>query len=251
MLRSLRQILGYSIAAADGTLGRVHDFYFDDSLWTIRHLVVNTGKWLVGRQVLIPPLLVGEPDWRARIVPVGLTVRQIRERPIADCDPPVCAQHRSTVVACFDWAPGWAAAGGSILPMPSSAVVLAEPADGDIGNPNLRSVREVLGYTVQGVGDNLGHIDDFLAATEDWSIRHLVVDTLNASRHRKVLITPGRVERVDWAEKRLHVDMTVVDLGKCPKFDPTAPVNRQHEVRLYDYYGRPGFSGRLERPRLG
>jgi hypothetical protein len=243
MLRSLRQILGYSIAAADGTLGRVHDFYFDDSVWTIRYLVVNLSRWLVGRQVLIPPLLAGEPDWRTRIVPVYLTAKQIRQRPTADCDPPVCVQRQCTVVSCFDWAPAWAAAGGSILPMPSSAVILAEPSDDDGGNPHLRSVREVLGYTVEGVGDNVGYVDDFLAATEDWSIRDIVVDTRNAPRHRKVLITPGRVKGVDWAEKRVHVDMTVVDLGKCPRFDPSAPVNRHHEVRLYDCYGRPRPSG--------
>jgi hypothetical protein len=26
-----------------------------------------------------------------------------------------------------------------------------------------------------------------------------------------------------------------------PRYDPSAPVNREEEVRLYDYYGRPKY----------
>ena len=36
MLHIVDELLGFTIHAADGDLGRVHDLYFDDQRWTIR-----------------------------------------------------------------------------------------------------------------------------------------------------------------------------------------------------------------------
>ena len=55
MLRPVKSILNYKILATDGEIGSVQDLYFDDHSWTIRYLVVDTGTWLPGRQVLISP----------------------------------------------------------------------------------------------------------------------------------------------------------------------------------------------------
>ena len=62
MLRSLKELQGYTISATDGDIGSVHDFYFDDQHWTVRYLVVDTGGWLSGRRVLVSPLALGRPD---------------------------------------------------------------------------------------------------------------------------------------------------------------------------------------------
>ena len=40
MLRSMKDMEGYSIGATDGIIGQVKDFYFDDDAWVIRYLVV-------------------------------------------------------------------------------------------------------------------------------------------------------------------------------------------------------------------
>ena len=55
MLRNASAIHGYAIVASDGHLGTVSDFLFDDVSWLVRWLVVDTGKWLSGRKVLLPP----------------------------------------------------------------------------------------------------------------------------------------------------------------------------------------------------
>jgi sporulation protein YlmC with PRC-barrel domain len=54
-LHSIENIFDFAIAAKDGDIGRIKDVYFDDHEWTIRHLVVDTGGWLTGRKVLVPP----------------------------------------------------------------------------------------------------------------------------------------------------------------------------------------------------
>lgn len=63
MLRSMSDLEGYAIAATDGTIGHVKDFYFDDKAWVIRYLVVDTGSWLSSRKVLISPIAIGHPNW--------------------------------------------------------------------------------------------------------------------------------------------------------------------------------------------
>ena len=62
MLRPFDELRRYTIGAADGDVGEVIDAYFDDASWTVRHLVVDTGRWLPGRQVLISPCVVTAVD---------------------------------------------------------------------------------------------------------------------------------------------------------------------------------------------
>lgn len=40
MLRSMSALLGFTLAATDGDIGGVEAFYFDDTSFTVRHLVV-------------------------------------------------------------------------------------------------------------------------------------------------------------------------------------------------------------------
>ena len=55
MLWDASAINGYAIEASDGRLGTVSDFLFEDVSWINRWLVVDTGNWLSGREVLLPP----------------------------------------------------------------------------------------------------------------------------------------------------------------------------------------------------
>ena len=49
MLRHESDVEGYAIHASDGLVGTVSDFLFDDAVWMVRWLVVDTGHWLPGR----------------------------------------------------------------------------------------------------------------------------------------------------------------------------------------------------------
>jgi PRC-barrel domain protein len=39
----------------DGEIGKLEELYFDDQSRIVRYLVVDTGGWLSGREVLISP----------------------------------------------------------------------------------------------------------------------------------------------------------------------------------------------------
>lgn len=41
MLRSVKELEGYTLRATDGDIGTVRDFYFDDRDWTVRYLAAE------------------------------------------------------------------------------------------------------------------------------------------------------------------------------------------------------------------
>jgi len=89
MLRSAAKINGYAIKASDGLLGDVSDFLFDDATWSVRWLVVDTGNWLSGRKVLLPPTVLGGVDQSAKEFQVKLTKQQVRDSPDIETQRPV------------------------------------------------------------------------------------------------------------------------------------------------------------------
>jgi hypothetical protein len=67
-------------------VGHVEEFYFDESAWTIKYLLVATGGWLSHRPVVVPADAI-EPDWSVAGLSVKLTKEQVRDRPGAEPTP--------------------------------------------------------------------------------------------------------------------------------------------------------------------
>jgi sporulation protein YlmC with PRC-barrel domain len=89
MYRAINSLIGYKMAAMDGKIGKVEDFYFDDQVWIIVYLIVKTGNWLSGRKVLISPVALIKGADRAGTFPVTLTREQIVNGPDIDTDKPL------------------------------------------------------------------------------------------------------------------------------------------------------------------
>ena len=78
MQHDIKSLTDYHLAAEDGEIGKVEDFYFDDKTWAIRYLIVKTGTWLSGRKVLISPDALVKASWKNKTFPVKLTKEQVR-----------------------------------------------------------------------------------------------------------------------------------------------------------------------------
>jgi len=89
------KLIGYSLQATDGEIGKVETFYFNDDTWTIRYIVVKTGSWLSGRKVLISPEAVLKDSWEPESLPVNLTKEQVSSSPDVDTDKPVSHQQEA------------------------------------------------------------------------------------------------------------------------------------------------------------
>lgn len=80
-LRSSDEVKGYRIHASDGEIGHVEDFILEDEEWRIRYLVVDTGKWLPGKKVLVAPMWIKDILWADSMVVVNLTKEEIENSP--------------------------------------------------------------------------------------------------------------------------------------------------------------------------
>ena len=247
MLRSAAEMIGYRILATDGGIGDLKDIYFDDKFWTIRYLVIDTGKWLPGKHVLISPLAAREPGLGEQALPVSLTREQVKSAPPADSEKPVSRQYEASLRQYYGWPfywvtppPGQMPAGapiGGIPPVEAPDKRSVEPE----GDPHLRSVREVVGYQIAAADGDAGHVEDFIADTKTWTIRYLVVDTRNWLPGRKVLVALPWVDAVKWTDRSVQVGLTKEQIKESPECDPGQPVSRDYEQRLYDYYGRAAY----------
>ena len=86
MLRSAKILKGLDISARDGELGEVEELIVDDEDWTIRYMVVDTGRWLPGRKVIISPQWISEKDMAQGRVVVDLSQSSVRNSPVYDPD---------------------------------------------------------------------------------------------------------------------------------------------------------------------
>lgn len=248
MLRSAKDLRGYTIQATDGEVGKTDDFFFDDQTWTIRYLVVETGNWLMGRRVLISPVSLGIPTWEVQTLPVTLTKAQVESSPHVDTDKPVSRQMEEELHRHYGYSPYWT----STRPMAAARVIeraTSSTFEGQRDDLNLRSIKEVVGYDIQAADGKIGHVEDFVVDDESWTIRYMVVDTRDWLSGKKALVSPSSIHTVMWPERDVHIGLSRATVKDSPEFDPSDPVNAEYELRLYDFYGRPKDWTRVERAR--
>jgi hypothetical protein len=106
-VQSTKDIYGHKLAALDGDIGHVKDFYFDDETWVIRYLVADTGSWLPGRLVLLSPYAFGALDQDAKTLHVKLQKLQIENSPSIDSHRPVSRQWEVEYYGYYGWPSYW------------------------------------------------------------------------------------------------------------------------------------------------
>ncbi len=251
MLSTAKDLGRYSVRAADGVVGGLDDLYFDDESWTVRYVVVGTGGPLSPRKVFVAPRFVSEADPATRVLRTELTREQLENGPGIEADLPVAAQQEADYYAYHGTAPYWAGWLG-MVPGPAGATYTnafpveppargqAEP-DGRPGDPHLRSTGEIEGYRIRSMDGEIGHLEDFVVDDEAWVIRYVVVETRNWLPGKKVLISPRWISGVSWADAEVHAELGSIEIKEAPAWDPGTPIDREYEIRLHSYYGRPPY----------
>ncbi len=241
MLRSLNEMTGYKIQAIDGGIGKVKDFLFDDRLWIIRYLEADTGPWLFGRKVLISPVHFASGVAQADKFVVDLTCEQVDNSPELETDKPVSRQYESVFHSYYSLSPYWTGYPFTFGEAPVLDYEQEIESERKNTDQNLRSCKEVTGYHIKAKNQSIGHIDDLITDEEDWSIRYAVIATKDFLPGRKVLIAPQWIEAISWPKKEVYVDLDAEQIKESPEYNPSEPVNREYEVNLYDFYGRPAY----------
>ena len=250
MLWHASEINGYAIEASDGDIGTVSDFLFDDASWLVRWVVVDTGNWLSGRKVLLPPSVLGRLYANNRVLAVKLTKQQVKDSPEIDTDRPVSRQMETSVYDYYGWSPYWGSGFymGGYGYMPGSG--MASPylgarrreqeianAHADSDDVDLRSVEAVTGYHIHARDGEIGHVEDFIVDDADWSIHYLVVDTKNWWPGKRILVSSRSAGEIDWTDRLVNLDVDRQRIKGSPAYDPSMTIDRAYDEKLLTYYG--------------
>jgi sporulation protein YlmC with PRC-barrel domain len=249
MLRNSSEIIGYTIGASDGRLGKVTDFLFEDDTSLVRWLVIDTGPWLSGRKVLLPPSVLGQFSGIGDQFSVRLTMQQVKDSPGVDTDLPVSRQSETDTYDYYGWNPYWSRGPylggftwgtGGMSPVPYGEPLgraAEEAAEDEADNdPHLRSIKAVTGYHIHASDGEVGHVADFLVKDADWSIRYLVVDTRNWWPGKKILISPRSIKAIDRTKRLIDLNVTRQRVKDSPAYDASIVVDREYENHFNNYY---------------
>ena len=227
MLHSIKQLYGIKLAASDGEVGHVKDFYFDDHKWAVRYVVADTGKWLPGRQVLLSPLAFKTSEPAGKALAVSLTRKQVEDSPSTDTHKTVSRQYEEEYHRYYGWPYYWEGDGlwGGMRDFP----VLELPPTHSSANPapagtqpkspdsNLRSTQAVAGYHLQATDGITGHVCDFLMDGDSWAVSHLIVKTGHRFTGKEVQIPVTMVDRISYTESTVYVNLTMAAVEKSPE----------------------------------
>ena len=231
MKRSIKSLIGFTLGATDGEIGKVKEFYFDDEKWTIRYLVVDTGNWLSGRVVLISPQALLSPDWENKTFPINLTKDQIKNSPDINTDEPISRQAEIKLHSYYPWVAYW---GPGYYGMGPTTDLEQETLEKSIGNEDrqLRSTHKVIGYSIQATDGKIGDVEDFLIDDGNWKIDFMLIDIGHWFSGQKVLLSLDRMKEIDWAASAVIINTTVAQVKSSPEYDPKQELNDLNEYHI-------------------
>ena len=253
MIRSMKHLKKFEVDATDGRVGAVDDFYFDDERWAVRYVVVDTGRWLPGRRVLISPLSISRSEWSEQRLQLSITRGQVEDSPGIDTHQPVSRRQERDYFDYYGYPYYWGHAGlwgVQAAPMMPTAdqiaaqrarVAEAERVAADQGDTHLRSASEVSGYVIRALDGDLGHVEDLLFEDISWATRYLVVDTSSWWFGKHVLIAPEWITDISWPDRSVSVSVTRQALKSAPPYDRAQHVDRQWELAYYQHLLQPGY----------
>ncbi len=220
MLQNIKELYGHKLAASDGDIGHVKDFYFDDKTWVIRYLVVDTGSWLTGRLVLLSPHAFAKWDQFEKTLHVKLRKTQIENSPSIESHQPVSRQYEIEYYRYYGWPVYWNIGalpgfGGYPLVMPHAKDEMEahlQPHHRD--DKHLRSTKAVTGYAIHATDGEIGSVSGFMVDDRSWAMGELIVEAGHWYSGKEILIPPAKIERISYEDSKVFVNLTKADLRR-------------------------------------
>jgi uncharacterized protein YrrD len=244
MLHDLKQLESCALVAQDGKIGHVRECYFSDDSWLIRYLVVDTGGWLTGRLVLISPNAVQRVSDDE--IQLNLTRKQVEESPPIESHQPISRRYELEYHNYYGYPFYWGGTaslwGTGVPPLVPPVVQPVQPEPpADERDPHLRSSADVTGYHIEATDGSIGHVDDFIVDDERWQIRYLIVDTRNWWPGRHVIVPTDWVERINWEQETILVDVRRDQIKNAPEYSRGQRLGADYERNLEEHYKRQTF----------
>jgi sporulation protein YlmC with PRC-barrel domain len=220
MLQNIKELYGHKLAASDGDIGHIKDFYFDDQSWVIRYLVADTGSWLSGRLILISPHAFGKLDREEKALHVKLNKKQIENSPSIESHKPVSRQYEVAYYRYYGWpaywdgSAMWGLGGFPVVLPPSKDEMEAQQKFRHRDDKHLQSSHAVYGYAIHALDGAIGTVSGFRVDDKSWAIRELAVEAGHWYSGKEILIPTGKIERVSYEDSTVLVNVTKADIQR-------------------------------------
>ncbi len=221
MERNIDSLLDYQIEGTDGEAGKTEDFYFDDKTSAIRYVIVKTGSWLSGREVLISTNVITKTDSLTKTISINLSQEQIQLSPDIDTDKPVFLQKEAMLNQRHFWK-NFAGSGyyGGEMGIENNAPVRLKPTDRDPKEDNhLRSVVQVGGYAIHASNGEIGYVKDFIIDDQSWKVLALVVETHNWIGGKKVVVDISHVKAISFIDWTVYLNISMEAVNESKLFE--------------------------------
>lgn len=242
MLHVIKELENLEIRNEKESLGYLSDFYIDDLSWTTRYVVVDTGKWLTGKKVLVSPHSIKKPDFLENVIYTNLSKEQIEKSPHVSEKEPVSRQNEIDLQKYYGWPAYW-----TITPSMQEVIeenkksTKARKGENDTErDSHLRSIREIRKYYIEGINGEIGIVDGFVIDDDKWLIKYLVLDTRKwlhwLPGGKKILITPEWIRKIEWNKSKMFVDLDKETIEKSPEFKSAEEIDEKYENKLFACY---------------
>lgn len=224
-----QDLKNYRIQAQDGEIGKINDIYFDEDLFYLRYLVVDTQPFLLRNLVLVSPIGFHKINEDKKNIDIYITKKELENSPPIDCAQTVSRQYEKAYNEYFSWPNYWLAgvSAWSIGPygipwkhygdekhLDQKGIHLKESAKEN----SLRSGNEIQTYSIKGLDEEFGHIQSYILDTKTLSIEYFVIDTINYMPSKLVLLRPEWITDISWHEKTVSFPFTKEQIKSAPAY---------------------------------
>lgn len=228
MLYALKNLEDFTVNAADGYIGKVKDFYFDDRTWIIRYLVAETGTWLKNRIVLLPISTIKFVNPESKTLTLDVSMYQVRNGPSIDKNLSLSSQTEIDYLSYYGYSfyRGVTEAHGFEQDDERNLAEIFASIDTvrrTYGDRHLRSCKEIIDYNIEAADSEVGHLQGMLFDEDTWSVQYLMINTSNWWLGHQVLLEPQTIKDISWGDARIYVDMLRQEVQDAPIFDPDSP----------------------------
>jgi hypothetical protein len=246
ILRTSDSLARSVLHAVDGEVGRCEALYFDDVGWVVRYLLVDCGRWLSGRRVLISPVAVGEARAREQEILIELTRMQIEHSPLLDPGRPLSRQYEVEYFEYYRWPPYWKSKPVRNRPDSPPGTEM-KSRHGGVAHPgpreavHLHTSDELIGCSFVARDAAIGAVRDIVVDTRYWVIRYLLIGRGSPRSEGVLPVSTDWIAWMNWPDRVMQVDLAGAAMMSAPTVESEGGINRDFEARLHSHYGRQGY----------
>lgn len=254
VLSVMSALKGLNIDAADGRLGMVVDYLFDDRSWRVKWLVIECGGWVRPHKVFLHPSIVTRHKFDEVCFDIGMKLSEVAASPYLVDHQPVSRQIENEIsrYSGSDRGLDGVDLGGApgdmtspLSPPPYMGLSLSETVEiegpmVELAEAHLQSVVEIVGYRALATDGRVGKVSDLIIDSASWRLHDLIVETSPWWFGKRILVSPGAVTSIDWSDREVSLNVTQAQVKARPSFDPPGAFEPTEAADLKRHHGWPG-----------